>query len=245
MHRHSRNEDKKMVSGNFFSSPYLIDILKEVWNPLSEPQCQLLLDNVTVKGYKKGEIIYHEQEIPQHLFFLADGKVKIYKEGVGGRQQIVRMPELKGFFGYRAGLVGTPYITEAAALEDTTLCLIPLPVIKQLIRENHTVALFFIEHLATLLGHADEQTVSLTQKHLRGRLAEALLIMKDRYGTDLKSNTLAMEPSREDLANLSNMTTNNAIRTLSSFVSERLVVADGRKITILDEPQLRLIAKNG
>ena len=54
-----------------------------------------------------------------------------------------------------------------------------------------------------------------------------------------------MEPSREDLANLSNMTTSNAIRTLSSFVSERLVVADGRKITILDEPQLRLIAKNG
>jgi CRP-like cAMP-binding protein len=155
------------------------------------------------------------------------------------------MPELKGFFGYRAGLVGTPYITEAAALEDTTLCLIPLPVIKQLIRENHTVALFFIEHLATLLGHADEQTVSLTQKHLRGRLAEALLIMKDRYGADLKSNTLAMEPSREDLANLSNMTTSNAIRTLSSFVSERLVAADGRKITILDEPQLRLIAKNG
>ena len=245
MHRHSCNERKKMVSGNFYSASYLVNVLKELWNPLTESQCLLLLDNVTVKGYKKGEIIYHEQEIPQHLFFLADGKVKIYKEGVGGRQQIVRMPELKGFFGYRAGLVGTPYITEAAALEDTTLCLIPLPVIKQLICENHTVALFFIEHLATLLGHADEQTVSLTQKHLRGRLAEALLIMKDRYGTDLKSNTLAMEPSREDLANLSNMTTSNAIRTLSSFVSERLVVADGRKITILDEPQLRLIAKNG
>ena len=72
-----------MVSGNFYSASYLVDVLKELWSPLKESQCLLLLDNVTVKDYKKGEIIYHEQEIPQHLFFLADGKVKIYKEGVG------------------------------------------------------------------------------------------------------------------------------------------------------------------
>ena len=51
--------------------------------------------------------------------------------------------------------------------------------------------------------------------------------------------------SREDLANLSNMTTANAIRTLTSFADEHLIVVDGRKITILDEPKLRQISKFG
>lgn len=51
--------------------------------------------------------------------------------------------------------------------------------------------------------------------------------------------------SREDLANLSNMTTANAIRTLSTFVAEKLIIVDGRRIKILNEMQLRKISKYG
>ena len=57
--------------------------------------------------------------------------------------------------------------------------------------------------------------------------------------------TLKIYMAREDLANLSNMTTSNAIRTLSGFVSEKLITVDGRRIRILDEPQLRKISKYG
>ena len=41
------------------------------------------------------------------------------------------------------------------------------------------------------------------------------------------------------------MTTSNAIRTLSGFVSEKLITVDGRKIRLLDEAQLRKISKYG
>ena len=51
--------------------------------------------------------------------------------------------------------------------------------------------------------------------------------------------------SREDLANLSNMTTSNAIRTLSQFATERLITIDGRKIKIIDEEKLKKISKIG
>ena len=51
--------------------------------------------------------------------------------------------------------------------------------------------------------------------------------------------------AREDLANLSNMTTSNAIRTLTAFVNEKIIVVDGRQIKIINEPQLRKISKYG
>ena len=51
--------------------------------------------------------------------------------------------------------------------------------------------------------------------------------------------------AREDLANLSNMTTSNAIRTLSCFASEKIIVVDGRKIQFLDEAKLRKISRFG
>ena len=49
----------------------------------------------------------------------------------------------------------------------------------------------------------------------------------------------------EDLANLSNMTTSNAIRTLSTFVAERIIALDGRKIKLIDEDRLKKISKMG
>jgi CRP-like cAMP-binding protein len=76
-------------------------------------------------------------------------------------------------------------------------------------------------------------------------LAEALMVLCDHYGYEDDNMTLRIYMAREDLANLSNMTTSNAIRTLSGFVTERLITVDGRKICILDEPQLRKISKYG
>lgn len=233
-----------MVSGKETATE-VIQTISELWAPLTDEQQQYLTESISIRDYKKNEIIYHENEAPQYMFYLLKGKVKIYKEGVSRRQQIVRLAEVNGFFGYRAGLAETSYITEAAAFEDCTLCLIPLVTIKRLLCENQQIALYFIKRLAQLLGNADERIVSLTQKHLRGRLAETLIKLKERCGTDGKNCTLAIEPSREDLANLSNMTTSNAIRTLSSFASEGLIATDGRKITILNESMLRLISQNG
>ncbi|HBI58404.1 MAG TPA: Crp/Fnr family transcriptional regulator, partial [Porphyromonadaceae bacterium] len=43
----------------------------------------------------------------------------------------------------------------------------------------------------------------------------------------------------------SNMTTSNAIRTLSNFVSEKVIIVDGRKIKIVNESMLRKISKFG
>jgi CRP-like cAMP-binding protein len=115
----------------------------------------------------------------------------------------------------------------------------------KIIKENNDVAFYFIIQLASLLGHADEQTVNLTQKHIRGRLADALLRLKNKYGVEEDEKTLAVTLSREDLANLSNMTTSNAIRTLSAFATEELITTDGRRITLLDEDKLHKISQNG
>jgi CRP-like cAMP-binding protein len=87
--------------------------------------------------------------------------------------------------------------------------------------------------------------VNLTQKHIRGRLAEALLFLKDCYGLEEDGATLSIYLSREDLASLSNMTTSNAIRTLSAFANEHIVAIDGRKIKIIDEEQIKKISKIG
>ncbi|MDR0745260.1 MAG: Crp/Fnr family transcriptional regulator [Mediterranea sp.] len=231
----------KMNLSDIVVSDYIVD----VWAPLTAEQREFLSNNFTLQNYKKNETIYSEGESATHLMCLLIGKVKVYKDGVGGRSQIIRMIKPVEYFGYRAYFAKEEYVTAATAVEPSVICLVPMNAILTLVKQNSDIAMFFIRQLSIDLGIADERTVSLTQKHIRGRLAESLLFLMESYGLEEDGSTLSIYLSREDLANLSNMTTSNAIRTLSNFANERLVTIDGRKIKIIDEEKLRKISKIG
>lgn len=219
--------------------------MADIWSILTGDEKRLIADNFQLHHYKKNQIIYAEQDRPERLFVLLTGKAKLYKDGAGGRQQILRLISPVQYFGYRAYFADELYVHTAAAMERSEVGSVPLEIVRQLIESNRDVMWFFLHELARNLGSADSRTVSLTQKHIRGRLAEALMVLRDQYGYEGDGVTLRMYMSREDLANFSNMTASNAIRTLTAFVSERLIVVDGREIKIVNESQLRKISKYG
>lgn len=219
--------------------------LQDIWRVLTDKERETLRRHARVAHFTKNELIYLEGEMPLDLMCLFKGKVKIFKNGVGGRSQIIRIIRPMQYFGYRAFFAREPYITSASAFESCTVCFIPMEVIETLLKRNAPLALFFVRLLAVDLGIADQRVVNLTQKHVRGRLAESLLFLKESYGMEEDGATINIYLAREDLANLSNMTTSNAIRTLSMFVNERLITIDGRKIKIIDEERLRKISRIG
>ncbi len=219
--------------------------LSEIWSILNSDEKRKITDNFTIHHFKKNQIIYAEHEEPEYLWCLLKGKVKLFKDGVGGRQQILRLIRPVQYFGYRAYFAQEAYVSSAASIESSVLGSLPMSVVAELIDHNRRLAWFFIHELSRNLGSSDTKIVNLTQKHIRGRLAEALIVLRDNYGFEDDGMTLRIYMAREDLANLSNMTTSNAIRTLSGFVSEKIIVVDGRQIKIINEPALRKISKYG
>lgn len=219
--------------------------MAEIWSILNGEEKRLIVENFNVQTFKKNQFIYAEGDEPEYLWCLLKGKVKKFKEGVGGRVQIIRLIRPVQYFGYRAYFAQEPYVSSAAAFEPSTLGALPLSLVRDMIDNNRKLAWFFIHELSRNLGGSDTKIVNLTQKHIRGRLAEALMVLRENYGYEDDQATLKIYMSREDLANLSNMTTANAIRTLSTFVDEKLISVDGRRIKILNEQQLRKISKFG
>lgn len=219
--------------------------LSDVWRVLTDKEREILRKNSSIQRFRKNELIYCEGDEPKDMMCLLNGKVKIFKEGVGGRSQIIRMIKPIQYFGYRAYFAHEDYLTNASAFEASSVCMIPMTVVTDLLMGNPNLAMFFIRQLSSDLGIADERTVNLTQKHIRGRLAESLLFLKDSYGLEEDGATLSIYLAREDLANLSNMTTSNAIRTLSTFAAERMIALDGRKIKLIDMEKLKRISRLG
>ena len=215
----------------------------ELGQSLTKEEQVYLESNIEFISYKKNSIIYSDGEEPSKLLGVLSGFVKINREGIGVRSQIVRIIKPNELFGYRAMFAGEKYITTAYAVEACVIFAIPKEVITKLLSENAKLAFEFIRFLSIDLGISDSRGIVLTQKHLRGRLAETILHLKENYGTLEDDATLLLNLSREDLASLSNMTTSNAIRTLSQFAADGLVSVKGRSITILDIELLRRIAK--
>lgn len=234
-----------MTTENKITKTEIINKIAELWEPLTEDARRLLIENVEIKKVRKNDYIYKFHEAPRQMICLIKGKIKVYKDGINRRNQIIRVVKPTDFLGYRAFFADEDYRTAAKAIETCIIASFPMHIIMDIMKENPNVSIFFIRHLSVILGVMDQRIIDLTQKHVRGRLADALLFLKDNYGLENDEMTLNVYLSRKELASLSNMTTSNAIRTLSSFVSEKIVSTDGRKIRIIDEQQLKRISALG
>ena len=218
---------------------------KSIFYLLNEEEKDELQHHISISRYKKNEYVFKEGEKPIGFIMLIEGKVKLYKEGIAGREQIIRMAKPLGVIGHRALLSDENHIATAVTLEECLICTVNSDFIFDYALENSDFAKVLIIKLAKELGFSNERMVTLTQKHIRGRLAESLLLLKKKYGFELDGTTLKVYLSREDISNLSNMTTSNAIRTLSTFAIENVIAIDGRKIKILDATRLERISRLG
>lgn len=219
--------------------------LNELWETLTEEERTYAAEHAEVVYYEKNELIHSDGDESLYMWMLLRGKVRIFKEGIGQRQQIIRLLKPYDIFGYRACIADEAYNSSASAVESCAVYRMPKEGFTHLIRQNGVFCYQVMLMMAKDLAFSEIQTVNLTQKHIRGRLAESLLLLLKNYGYEEDGHTLAMLLPREDLANMSNMTTSNAIRTLSQFAQEGLLAIDGRHIQILDEKSLEKISRLG
>ncbi|MBO4621266.1 MAG: Crp/Fnr family transcriptional regulator [Paludibacteraceae bacterium] len=212
--------------------------MNPVWEALTRDEREYINRHIQICHYRKNEVIHLEGDVPTHMMMLVSGKLRVYKEGVGNKVQIIRMLKPYDLFAFRALIAGETYNTSVSAFEQATVIKVAKDPFLHLIQTNNLFCYRFMVEMARDLGRSDARMVNLTSKHIRGRLAEALLQLKENYGLDEDGATISMYMSREDLANLSNMTTANAIRTLSQFQNEGMVSIDGRKVKILNAAEL-------
>ena len=161
--------------------------MPDLWGLLSDEEKQTFAEMLNIQVYRKHQMVYHEGESPDHLLCLLSGKVKIFREGVGGRSQIMRIMAPGQYFGYRASLAAEPYVTAATAFEESKICAIPMGVVKEAMLHNNSLCQFFIRELATDLGIADRRTVSLMVTFVNQMTGTEFYVADDRVDEYLKA----------------------------------------------------------
>jgi CRP/FNR family transcriptional regulator, polysaccharide utilization system transcription regulator len=193
--------------------------------------------------YKKGEFIYKEGHKPFGVYCLREGKIKVFRNGLDGREHITRIVLPGEFFGLKALLSGSDHSVSAAAMEESAVCLINKNDFFQLMVKYPDFTRSLITILSKLLEKAESRLISLAYKPVRERLAEILLFLFESfYPNEHPGEEQYINVTRMDLANIIGTAQETVIRLLSEFKDEQLITIRGRKIFLLDPARLKAMA---
>ncbi len=189
--------------------------------------------NKRKKSYKKGQIIFHEGHPAHVMYCINTGKVILYKFTSDGKRHISRIANPGDPLGHLAIFSNQPYSVTAEALEDTNLCYFDRKLIYPLLSENNDVTWNIVQKLTKELITAQNKTLDMANMSVRERVANLLLLLKEKYGKKSGEEILLdINLSREDMADLAGTSKESLVRTLSDFRSEHLIQTKKRQIFI-------------
>lgn len=204
------------------------------------------LDNICnikiERQYTKGEKITSEGEKIDEFMYMKEGLVKLSKSDINGKDQILSFSKPFDFVSLLSVFSSNKYKFSVTAIEDTTVCILDLAIIKKYAQEN---AMFTMDLMASISEATDKillDNLAIKRKHLKGRIAHVLLYFSDYI---YRRDEFELPISRREIAEYIGMTTENVIRTLSEFRKDKIIKIFGKDILIADKKRLKSISEFG
>jgi len=209
---------------------------------LTEDEMKMLEENSVVIRYKKREVICKQGSFVSHLMVVKSGLVKVFLDDGQNSLVLKIIPE--------GNLVGLSSVSEesntyqysAMAYVDSEIQQIDIRVFRQLLTKNAAFAREVIEIFSSNNAQVYGRFFCLTHKQAYGRLADILLCLSDRI---FKQSEFHLPLSRQDLADLSGMSSETVIRMLKKFNEEGLIKMEGKSFRIVDYEKLQHISATG
>ena len=188
--------------------------------------------------FNKGEALFEEGSNVDGIYFIENGTAKLYKLGFNRKEQILRFIKEGDIIGYRALLIGEAYQATAEAMSDLQAIFIPSDVFLHLLEIDSQLSYTMLQKISFELGESSNTVTFLAQKTVRERLAEVLLLLEQKLGTD-PEGFIKISLTREEIANLIGTATESAIRLISEFKQDDYITVEGRNIKILNHEKLK------
>ena len=204
---------------------------------LSSEDYEKYISAKQILKFNKGGIIFEDGEVPNGVFFLNKGTAKLSKQGVYGKDQILRFIKEGDLIGYRSLLCGEDFQAKAEAMTEVEATFLPSDLFLQMLEVAPKFSFVMLQKIAFELGESSNTVTFLAQKTVRERLAEILLLLEQKLGTD-PEGFIKISLTREEIANIIGTATESAIRLISEFKQDKLIEVEGGNIKILNHEKL-------
>ncbi len=196
-------------------------------------------DHKIVNQFKKGQTLFVEGTPPFGIYCVSKGNIKLTKTSQEGKEAIVRIATAGDVLGHRSIFTNKHYSATATAIDEAVVCFIDKKYILKMIESNPSVAYQLMNKLSRDLGSSETKIATFSQKNVRERLAELLLLLKESHGHEENGEYfIDLKLTREEMASLIGTATETLIRFMSELKDEGFIRQEGKQIIIIDEKGL-------
>ena len=195
-------------------------------------------------AFKKGETVFREGDPVKGIYFVYYGAAKVHKKWDDNKEFIIRFASNGSILGHRGLGSKMIYTVSATAIEPLVVCFVDLNFFIASLKANSNLAYQLMVFFADELEDSEKRMRNLAHMPAKGRLAQALLTLKDQFGTTA-DGFIDLEISRQDLASFVASTYETVFRTINDLLKEEIIEVAGKKIRINDQEKiLNLVADN-
>ena len=209
----------------------------------SPSDLELLAGLLIERSFQPGELIFLEGEPSTGLWFVARGRVKLYRIASSGKEQILCLVGPQTCFGGCPVFDGDVYPATAQAVDQVTLYILPRAEALALAEQSPELARIMLRLFGTRLRHLSRVADGLAFQNVVGRLATFLVDYADQTGTpSAEGIQLHLDLTQEDLAALLGTARQMVSRAFLCLERQGAIRARRRRICILNIDRLRQLA---
>jgi CRP-like cAMP-binding protein len=216
-----------------------------IFKELPEDELELINAHVKTRLYKKKQVIFYEESLPNGVYYIKEGLVKKYKTGQDGKEKIFYISKTGDLLGYHALLSSEYYVESAAVMEDSVISFIPKDVFMSVLEKSPSLSGLLLKNISHEFGVMINNLTVIAQMSVRERLALNLLLLKEKF-RDLNlsgERKDGIKISRDDLASLVGTAKENLVRLLHELKEEKIIETQGQSIFILKINELVKLSK--
>ena len=184
-----------------------------------------------IRNYKKGKLLFLENEPSGRFYIVLSGWVKMFKGNATGEETVLQMLGANETVAESAVFLGVPYPASAQVAEDSVLLSIPAPIIREEIRNDSVLALNMVtcisEHSHALIHQIEATRLKSVTERVGWFLLKLLIESKHA------SKEIRLPYDKAMIASFLAMTPETFSRTLKQF-KDRGFKVDSHSVTLPD-----------
>jgi len=211
---------------------------------LDEENARGLRRQLTEVRLSRGEHLFQEGQDGDRLFVVLDGKMKLTRAAVDGRENLLGVLGPGEMFGELSLFDPRPRTSSASAVTDAALAALGHDALRRMLQDHPEVSLHMLQALARRLRRANDVVADLVFTDVPGRVAKNLLDLADRFGEQEKDGLhVHHDLTQEELAQLVGASRETVNKALADFAARGWLQISARSVLILDVDRLRKRAR--
>jgi CRP/FNR family transcriptional regulator, cyclic AMP receptor protein len=193
--------------------------------------------NISIaREWKKQSHVFLQGDPLENVYFIYDGKIKVYKSDIHGKEQIVAIMKKGEMFPHVGFFRKGDYPAYAEVIEPSTLIAVPISKFEEVLigYPELSIKVFKVlgEKIVDLQNRLEEQILNNTYE----QIIKLLIRLAQKHGKELEDGTIQLksEFTNRDLANMIGTTRETISRTLTKMKKEDLIEVDERGDMIVD-----------